>query len=121
MENRCGTLAGLLVPTTDDNHDMAIAATSIDAVRRFKTEISQFFDITDLGEIHWFLSFEIRHDRVARTISITRELHQSYGRQIWTDERQTLYTSRCFLEKYFHGTNLRHSESALRNAERALC
>jgi hypothetical protein len=52
--------------------DMAIAATSIDAVCRFKTEISQFFDITDLGEIHWFLSFEIRRDHVARTISINQ-------------------------------------------------
>jgi len=51
METDAALWRGLLVPTTDDNHDMAIAATSIDAVRRFKTEISQFFDITDLGEI----------------------------------------------------------------------
>jgi len=39
---------------------MVIAASSMDAVSRFKTEISQFFDITDGGEISWFLNFEIR-------------------------------------------------------------
>ena len=42
--------------------DMAIAASSVDAVSRFKTEISQFFDITDGGEISWFLNFEIRRN-----------------------------------------------------------
>jgi hypothetical protein len=42
--------------------DMAIAASTMDAVSRFKTEISQFFDITDGGEIGWFLNFEIRRD-----------------------------------------------------------
>ena len=45
--------------------NMAIAASSMDAVSRFKTEISQFFDITDGGEISWFLNFEIRHDRAS--------------------------------------------------------
>ena len=52
--------------------DMAIAASSIDAVSRFKNEISEFFDITDGGEISWFLNFEIRRDRASRTISINQ-------------------------------------------------
>jgi hypothetical protein len=45
--------------------DMAIAANTTDAVRRFKTDISQFFDITDVGELCGFLNFEIRRDRAA--------------------------------------------------------
>jgi hypothetical protein len=52
--------------------DMAIAASSVDAVQRFKHEISEFFDITDGGEITWFLNFEIRRDRASRTISINQ-------------------------------------------------
>ena len=52
--------------------DMAIASSTPDSVQRFKSEISQFFDITDMGEIRWFLSFEIHRDRAARTISINQ-------------------------------------------------
>jgi hypothetical protein len=42
--------------------DMAIAASSMDAVSWFKNEISQFFDITDGSKIIWFLNFEIHCD-----------------------------------------------------------
>lgn len=52
--------------------DMAVAGSTTDAIKRFKTEISEFFDITDGGEISWFLNFEIRRDRAARTISINQ-------------------------------------------------
>jgi hypothetical protein len=52
--------------------DMAIASSTTDSIQRFKTEIAQFFDITDMGEIRWFLSFEIRRNRAARTISINQ-------------------------------------------------
>jgi hypothetical protein len=51
---------------------MAIASSTTDSIQRFKTEIARFFDITDMGEIRWFLSFKIRHNRTARTISINQ-------------------------------------------------
>jgi hypothetical protein len=51
--------------------DMAIAANTTDAVWKFKKDISQFFDITDLGEFRGLLNFEIRHDRAA-TIPINQ-------------------------------------------------
>jgi hypothetical protein len=52
--------------------DMAIAANTTDAVRRFKADISQLFDITDVGELRGFLNFEIRRDQAALTIPINR-------------------------------------------------
>jgi hypothetical protein len=52
--------------------DMAVAGSTTNAIKHFKTEISEFFDITDGGEISWFLNFEIHRDRAARTISINQ-------------------------------------------------
>jgi hypothetical protein len=50
--------------------DMAVTGNSLSAVTKFKSEISEYYNITDLGEICWFLGFEIKRDRAARTISI---------------------------------------------------
>jgi hypothetical protein len=67
---RCSETEQTTVAVATD--DMAIAASSMDAVSQFKTEISQFFDMTDGGKISWFLNFEIRRDRASQTISINQ-------------------------------------------------
>ena len=48
------------VTITTDN--MAIAVSLADTIQRSKQEISEFFDITDGGEITWFLNFKFCHD-----------------------------------------------------------
>ena len=55
--------------------DMALTTKHpVDAVK-FKSEIRNFWDITDHGPMRWFLGFEIKRDRVARTISINQRAY----------------------------------------------
>jgi len=42
--------------------DCTITATSITLIADFKAWISEYMDITDLGELHWLLSIEIKCD-----------------------------------------------------------
>ena len=58
---------------------MAVTSKRIEDVERFKRDIKRYWEITDNGEIKWFLGFEIKCDRTARTISISQ---QSYIRTI---------------------------------------
>ena len=53
--------------------NMAIAVSLADTVQRSKQEISEFFDITDGGEITWFLNFKFCHDWASCTISIHQQ------------------------------------------------
>ena len=47
---------------------------TVDA-ERFKAEIRCYWEITDHGPINWFLGFEIKRDRDARTISINQHAY----------------------------------------------
>ena len=52
--------------------DMAITGNSDQAVTRFKHEIKKVYKIIDLGNLHWFLGMEIKHDHGVHTISINQ-------------------------------------------------
>lgn len=52
---------------------MAVTTKRKEDAVRFKSEIQKYWAITDHGEISWFLSFEIRRDRKARTLSINQK------------------------------------------------
>ena len=41
-------------------------------IERVKSEIRKHWDITDGGEMHWYLRFQIRCDHIACTISINQ-------------------------------------------------
>ena len=60
----------LVIAVTTD--DMAITGNSDHAVTRFKHEIKKIYEITDLGDLHWFLGMEIKCDHAVRTISINQ-------------------------------------------------
>jgi hypothetical protein len=51
--------------------DMAIART-LNSIDNFKTKIGQHFDISDMGELSWFLGFEVKCDHAHRIISINQ-------------------------------------------------
>jgi hypothetical protein len=51
---------------------MAIAGMPLNAIDDFKSKIGQHFDISDMGELSWFLGFEVKHDRVCRTLSLNQ-------------------------------------------------
>ena len=52
--------------------DIAITGNSDHTVTRFKHEIQKVYEITDLGNLRWFLGMEIKRDRAAHTISINQ-------------------------------------------------
>jgi hypothetical protein len=52
--------------------DMAVTGSSIQVINKFKQGMKGHFKLTDIGEIHWFLGFEIRRERKDHTISINQ-------------------------------------------------
>ena len=55
--------------------DMVITGNSDQAVMHFKNEIKRVYEITDLGDLCWFLGMEIKHNRAMRTISINQSAY----------------------------------------------
>jgi len=55
--------------------DMALTSKRASDIAKLKSEISQYWQITDGGEMHWYLGFAIKRDRVARTISINQQAY----------------------------------------------
>ena len=53
-------------------NDMAITGNLDQAVTRFKHKIKKVYEITDLGNLRWFLGMEIKRDRAVHTISINQ-------------------------------------------------
>ena len=51
---------------------MAVTSKRASDIMKFKGEIQKYFAIADGGELRWFLGFEIKRDRAARTISINQ-------------------------------------------------
>ena len=57
---------------TVTTNDMAITGNLDHAVTRFKIKIKKVYEITDLGDLHWFLGMEIKHNCATCTISINQ-------------------------------------------------
>ena len=54
---------------------MAVTGNLDQAVQRFKDEITKIYEITNLGDLCWFLGMEINHDHVVCTISINQKAY----------------------------------------------
>jgi hypothetical protein len=55
--------------------DMAVTSKHAVDAEKFKSDIRKFWEITDHGPIKWFLGFEIKRDRNARTIAINQRTY----------------------------------------------
>ena len=55
--------------------DLSIFSDTIDGILAMKAALNDAFEMTDLGEIHWLLSIEIKCDREARTISLSQRVY----------------------------------------------
>ena len=55
--------------------DMAVTSKRGEDARKFKSDIKRFWEITDNGPIKWFLGFEIKRDRKAKTIAINQHTY----------------------------------------------
>ena len=56
-------------------NDMAITGNSDQAVTGFKNEIKRVYEITNLGNLCWFLEMEIKCDHAMHTISINQSTY----------------------------------------------
>jgi hypothetical protein len=52
--------------------NLTIVALTVELMKKVKDEISKDFHITDLGEIHWILGFEVKRDQEKWTISLSQ-------------------------------------------------
>jgi hypothetical protein len=55
--------------------DMAVTSKRAADAEKFKSDIKKYWEITDHGPINWFLGFEIKRDRNARTIAINQRAY----------------------------------------------
>ena len=64
--------------------DFIITGSSLDAMRRFKTELTQTWQMTDLGDLKWCLNLGVDYDRENGRLKITQtnyinEMIERYG------------------------------------------
>ena len=52
--------------------DLTIAASSIKLIEKVKRVLKGEFKISDMGEIHWILGFEVKRNRERHTISLSQ-------------------------------------------------
>jgi hypothetical protein len=55
--------------------DMVVTANHISHIQHFKTQLLEFFKITDLGELNWLLGLKVTRDRVARTLTLSQRAY----------------------------------------------
>jgi hypothetical protein len=55
--------------------DMVVMANHISHIQCFKTQLLEFFKITDLGELNWLLGLKVTRDRVARTLTLSQRAY----------------------------------------------
>ena len=52
--------------------DFAITASSTPRMEKFKSDLSNHFEMTDLGELAWILGIRVKRDRISRTITLSQ-------------------------------------------------
>ena len=52
--------------------DKLIFSKNLNAIKRLKAQLSEHFEITDLGEARWILGMEVIRDRKLGTISLSQ-------------------------------------------------
>ncbi len=73
--------------------DCTLAARNLEVIAKFKEELSQFVEVTDLGELHWLLGMEIKRDRHARTLHLSQKSYiEGILRRYGLDEHKPLST-----------------------------
>ena len=70
---RCDGEAHVIVAVATDDMDV-MSKCAVDA-EKFRSDIRKFWEITDYRPIKWFLGFEIKRDRDAKTITINQHAY----------------------------------------------
>ena len=87
---RKGDTLGIITIHVDD---MMIIASSVRLVQEIKRQLKGKVEISDLGEIHWLLSFEVQCDRSACTLSLSQKSYiDSIVKQYGLEDAKPLST-----------------------------
>jgi hypothetical protein len=62
----------IVAASTDDLLKISECLKQLEAVKR---GLENHFEMTDLGEVHWLLGVEIRHDHAKRTLSLSQGVY----------------------------------------------
>jgi len=55
--------------------DCSIVATTLRLIEELKAGLREHFKVTDLGELHWMLSIEIKRDRPSQVVHLSQRLY----------------------------------------------
>jgi hypothetical protein len=66
---------GEIIITAVHVDDCTIAATCLRLIKELKAGLCQHIEVTDLGELHWMLSIEIKRDCDAHTIHLSQRAY----------------------------------------------
>ena len=55
--------------------DCTIVATTICLIEELKARLRKHFEVTDLGELHWMLGIEVKHDRSGRVVHLSQRAY----------------------------------------------
>jgi len=55
--------------------DLTIVTSTVELMSRVKEELKKEFKISDLGEIHWILGFDVKRNREMKTISLSQKAY----------------------------------------------
>ena len=100
---RCkGDTLGIITIHVDN---MMIIASSVHLVQEIKCQLKCKVEISDLGEIHWLLGFEVQHDCSARILSLLQKSYiDSVVKQYRLEDAKPLSTpmdpSACLLKAH---------------------
>jgi hypothetical protein len=67
---RADSKSKFFIPTHVD--DLTLICDSKSEPAKFKIDLAQQLDVTNLGPIHWLLGIRVKRDRKSRTISLTQ-------------------------------------------------
>jgi hypothetical protein len=70
---RCTSKEHMVITVSVD--DMAVTANRLSYIEQFKSQLAQFFEISDLGELSWLLGLKVTRDRVGRTITLSQKAY----------------------------------------------
>ena len=85
-----GLVEMVIAVATDD---MAVTAKRLSDIVKFKEELSKHVELTDKGELTWFLGFEVRRDRVDRTIAFNQRAYiEAMVKKFGLSDTKPVYT-----------------------------
>jgi hypothetical protein len=74
-------------------NDMAVTANRLSHIEQFKSQLTQFFKISNLGELSWLLGLKVTRDRVGCTITLSQKAYvKTIVEWFWLGDAKNIQT-----------------------------